>query len=67
MRAVAAALLGISLLFGVAQRLIAEDAFYKGKMEVEYVPGEELQKLADTMLRQPPGVVKRVKKLLPVK
>jgi len=43
------------------------DEASKGKMEVEYVPGEELQKLADTMLRQPPGVVKRVKKLLAVK
>ena len=43
------------------------DEASKGKMEVEYVPGEELQKLADTMFRQPPGVVKRVKKLLAVK
>ncbi|HEX2244300.1 MAG TPA: tripartite tricarboxylate transporter substrate-binding protein [Gammaproteobacteria bacterium] len=34
------------------------------KLDVEYVPGEELQKLAEKMMSQPPGVVKRVKKLL---
>jgi hypothetical protein len=36
----------------------------KGKMEVEPVSGEELQKLAERMINQPPGVVARVKKLL---
>jgi tripartite-type tricarboxylate transporter receptor subunit TctC len=36
----------------------------KGKMEVEYVPGEELQKLAHKMLSHPPAVVKRVMKIL---
>jgi tripartite-type tricarboxylate transporter receptor subunit TctC len=36
----------------------------KGKMEVEFVPGEELQKLADKMMSQPPAVVKRVMKIL---
>jgi hypothetical protein len=36
-------------------------------MEVEYVPGEELEKLAQKMLSQPPGVVARVKKLLSAK
>lgn len=40
------------------------DEAKKGKLDVEYIPGEELQKLAETMMSQPPGVVKRVKKLL---
>jgi len=40
------------------------DEAKKGKLEVEYVPGEELQQLAEKMLSQPPGVVARVKKLL---
>jgi tripartite-type tricarboxylate transporter receptor subunit TctC len=40
------------------------DEARKGKMEVEFVPGEELQKLAERMIGQPPGVVARVKKLL---
>lgn len=40
------------------------DEAKRGKLEVEYVPGEELQALADKMLSQPPGVVARVKKLL---
>ena len=40
------------------------DEAKKGKLEVEYVPGEELQKLAEKMLSHPPGVVARVKKLL---
>jgi tripartite-type tricarboxylate transporter receptor subunit TctC len=40
------------------------DEAKKGKMEVEYVPGEELQKLAERMINQPPGVIARVKKLL---
>jgi tripartite-type tricarboxylate transporter receptor subunit TctC len=34
------------------------------KLDVEYVPGEDLQKLAEKMMSQPPGVVKRVQKLL---
>ncbi|MGH7851948.1 MAG: Bug family tripartite tricarboxylate transporter substrate binding protein [Candidatus Binatia bacterium] len=40
------------------------DEAKRGKMDVEYVPGEELQKLAEKMMSQPPGVVARVKKLL---
>ena len=43
------------------------DEAKRGKMDVEYVPGEELQKLAEKMLSQPPGVVVRVKKLLAAK
>ena len=43
------------------------DEAKRGKMEVEYVPGEELEKLAQKMLSQPPGVVARVKKLLSAK
>ena len=43
------------------------DEAKKGKLEVEFVPGEELQKLAVTMLSHPPGVVARVKKLLATK
>jgi tripartite-type tricarboxylate transporter receptor subunit TctC len=40
------------------------DEAKKGKLEVEYVPGEELQKLAERMINQPPGVIARVEKLL---
>jgi tripartite-type tricarboxylate transporter receptor subunit TctC len=40
------------------------DEAKKGKLEVEYVSGEELQQLANKMLSQPPGVIARVKKLL---
>jgi tripartite-type tricarboxylate transporter receptor subunit TctC len=40
------------------------DEAKRGKMEVEYVPGEELQKLAEKMIGQPPRVVERVKGLL---
>jgi tripartite-type tricarboxylate transporter receptor subunit TctC len=36
----------------------------KGKMEVEPVSGEELEKLAVQMIDQPPGVIARVKKIL---
>ena len=36
----------------------------KGKMEVEPVSGEELQKLAERMINQPPGVIARVKRVL---
>jgi tripartite-type tricarboxylate transporter receptor subunit TctC len=36
----------------------------KGKMEVEPVSGEELQKLAETIVNQPPEVIARVKKVL---
>ena len=43
------------------------DEAKRGKMEVEYVPGEELEKLAEKMLSQPPAVVTRVKKLLAAK
>ena len=43
------------------------DEAKKGKMEVEPVSGEELQKLAETMLSHPPGVIARVKKLLGAK
>jgi hypothetical protein len=40
------------------------DEAKRGKLEVEYVPGEELQKLAEKMISQPPAVIARVKKLL---
>ncbi len=40
------------------------DEAKKGKMEVEFVRGEELQQLAERMIGQPPGVIARVKKLL---
>jgi len=40
------------------------DEAKKAKFDVEYVPGEELQKLAETMMSQPAGVVQRVKALL---
>lgn len=40
------------------------DEAKKSKFEVEYVPGEDLQKLAEKMLSQPAAVVARVKKLL---
>jgi len=40
------------------------DEAKKGKMEVEPVSGEELQKLAERMINQPPGVIARVKKVL---
>ncbi len=40
------------------------DEAKKTKLDVEYVPGEELQKLAEKMMSQPPAVVPRVKKLL---
>jgi len=36
----------------------------KGKMEVSPVSGEELQKLAEKMINQPPSVLARVKKVL---
>lgn len=36
----------------------------KGRMEVEFVSGEQLQKLAGTMIDQPPAVIARVKKVL---
>jgi hypothetical protein len=36
----------------------------KGKMEVEPVTGEELQKFAERMINRPPGVIARVKKVL---
>jgi len=47
----------------MADRSLLEEA-KKGKLEVEHVPGEELQTLAEKMINQPPGVVTRVKKLL---
>jgi len=40
------------------------DEAMKGKMEVSPVSGEELQKLAEKMINQPPGVIARVKKVL---
>jgi tripartite-type tricarboxylate transporter receptor subunit TctC len=40
------------------------DEAKKTKLDAEYVPGEELQRLAEKMLSQPPAVVARVKKLL---
>jgi hypothetical protein len=47
----------------MADPALLDDA-KKGKLDVEYVPGEELQKLAEKMMSQPPGVVARVKKVL---
>jgi tripartite-type tricarboxylate transporter receptor subunit TctC len=47
----------------MADPALLEDA-KKGKMEVEPVTGEELQKLAIKMIDQPTGVVARVKKVL---
>jgi tripartite-type tricarboxylate transporter receptor subunit TctC len=43
------------------------DEAKKGKMEVEAVSGEELQKLADKMMSMSPAVVKRVKNVLAAK
>jgi len=43
------------------------DEAKNSKFEVEYVPGDELQQLAEKMLSQPPAVVARVKKLLGTK
>lgn len=40
------------------------DEAKKAKFEAEFVSGEELQKLAETMINQPPAVIARVKKLL---
>jgi tripartite-type tricarboxylate transporter receptor subunit TctC len=36
----------------------------KGKMDMDPVSGEELQKLAETIMNQPPRVIERVKKVL---
>jgi hypothetical protein len=36
----------------------------KGRMDVEFVSGEELQRLAETIVDQPPAVIARVKKVL---
>ncbi len=47
----------------MADNALLEEA-KQTKLDVEYVPGEELQKLAEKMMSQPPGVVKRVKRLL---
>jgi tripartite-type tricarboxylate transporter receptor subunit TctC len=40
------------------------DEAKKGKMEIDFVSGEELQKLAERIMNQPPAVVARVKKVL---
>jgi hypothetical protein len=40
------------------------DEAKKAKFEAEFVSGEDLQKLSETMISQPPGVIARVKKLL---
>jgi tripartite-type tricarboxylate transporter receptor subunit TctC len=40
------------------------DEARKTKLDVEHVPGDELQRLAEKMLSQPPGVVTRVKRIL---
>ena len=47
----------------MADNALLEEA-KQTKLDVQYVPGEQLQKLAEKMMSQPPGVVKRVKKLL---
>lgn len=43
------------------------DEAKRGKMEVEAVSGEELEKLANKMMSMPPSVVKRVKNVLAAK
>jgi tripartite-type tricarboxylate transporter receptor subunit TctC len=43
------------------------DEAKRGKMEVEAVSGEELEKLANKMMSMPPAVVKRVKNVLAAK
>ncbi len=43
------------------------DEAKKGKMEVEAVSGEDLEKLANKMMSMPPAVVKRVKNVLAAK
>jgi tripartite-type tricarboxylate transporter receptor subunit TctC len=40
------------------------DEAKKGQMEIDVVSGEELQKLAEKIMNQPPAVVARVKKVL---
>jgi len=40
------------------------DEAKKGQMEVEPMSGEELQKLAETIINQPPAVIARVKNVL---
>ncbi|HEX9662133.1 MAG TPA: tripartite tricarboxylate transporter substrate-binding protein [Candidatus Binatia bacterium] len=61
----------VKLLRDAYAKVMADNALLdeakKGKMEVEPVSGEELQKLAETMLSHPPGVIARVKKLLGAK
>jgi len=47
----------------MADRQLLDEA-KKGKMEVDPVNGEELQKLAERMINQPPSVIARVKKVL---
>jgi tripartite-type tricarboxylate transporter receptor subunit TctC len=47
----------------MADPALLDDA-KKGKMEVDPVSGEELQKLAGTIIEQPPAVIERVKKVL---
>ena len=47
-----------------------DPAFYeakKGKMEVEVVSGEDLEKLANKMMSMSPAVVKRVKNVVAAK
>lgn len=61
----------VKLMRDAYQKAIADpqlrDEAEKGKMDMDPVSGEELQKLADTMMSQPAGVVNRVKKLLAAK
>jgi len=40
------------------------DEAKKGNMDMEYTPGEELQKLLNELMNQPPDVIERVKKIL---
>ncbi len=47
----------------MADRALLDEA-KKAKFEVDFVSGKALQKLAEKMIDQPPGVVARVKKLL---
>ena len=46
----------------VAQQAL--DEAKKGNMDMEYTPGEELQKLLNELMNQPPDVIERVKKIL---
>jgi tripartite-type tricarboxylate transporter receptor subunit TctC len=58
----------VQILRGAYAKAMADsqllDEAKKGQMDVEVVSGEELQKLAETIMDQPPAVISRVKKVL---